>query len=100
MNSGGGAAAISRTEQGVGACGEPVVIGFVARMVRGADVLIQLVKAGFGRLSNSIEDQMIAAFGSSYRGSHFKCMSCRRLRSFDLQATKSPPIGGLLVFSR
>jgi hypothetical protein len=32
---------------------EPVVIGFVDRMVRGADVLIQLVKAGFGRLSNA-----------------------------------------------
>jgi hypothetical protein len=96
MDSGGGAAAISRTEQGVGACGEPVVIGFVARMVRGADVLIQLVKAGFGRLSNSIEDQMIAAFGSSYID---PCRSCRRLRSFDLQPTKSPPIGGLLVFT-
>jgi hypothetical protein len=34
-------------------------------MVRGADVGIQLGKAGFGRLSNSIEDQKIAAFGSS-----------------------------------
>ncbi|WP_218574933.1 hypothetical protein, partial [Pseudomonas sp. GXM4] len=55
---------------------EPVVIGFVKRMVRGADVGIQLGKAGFGRLSNSIEDQKIAAFGSSYRATHFKCRSC------------------------
>jgi hypothetical protein len=100
MDSGDEAAAISRMEQGAGACGEPVVIGFVARMVRGADVRIQLGKAGFGRLSNSIEDQKIAAFGSSYRDMHSKCRSCRRLRSFDSQATKSPPIGGLLVFSR
>jgi hypothetical protein len=53
MDSGGGAAAISRTEQGVGACGEPVVFGFVARMVRGADVLIQSGKADSGRLSNA-----------------------------------------------
>jgi hypothetical protein len=53
MNSGGEAAAISRMEQGAGACGEPVVIGFVDRMVRGAVVEIQSAEAGFGRLSNA-----------------------------------------------
>ncbi|WP_339538835.1 hypothetical protein [Pseudomonas sp. RA_15y_Pfl2_54] len=37
---------------------EPVVIGFVERMVRGAAVGFQLGKAGFGRLSNA---RLIAA---------------------------------------
>jgi hypothetical protein len=68
MNSGGGAAAISRTELGVGACGEPVVIGFVARMVRGADVLIQLVKAGSGRLSNESLELIHWSMTGSFAG--------------------------------
>ncbi|WP_192563802.1 hypothetical protein [Pseudomonas gozinkensis] len=53
MDSVGEAAAISRMEQGAGACVEPVVIGFVVRMVRGAGEAIQSAKVEFGRLSNA-----------------------------------------------
>ncbi|VEF10518.1 universal stress protein [Pseudomonas fluorescens] len=35
------------------------------------------------------EDQKIAAFGSSYMGMRSTCRSCRRLRSFDVQAPKA-----------
>src|SRR5437868_5435257 len=48
------------------------------------------------------QNQKIAAFGSSYNGWRTPCRSCRRLRSFDLgssKPTKSPPKGGLCVFT-
>jgi hypothetical protein len=38
-----------------------VVIGFLVRMVKGLCVQVQLLKAGFGRLSNSKRSQPSAA---------------------------------------
>ena len=87
MSSGGGAAAISRTEQSVGACGEPVVIGFVARMVRGAVVGIQSGEAGFGRLSN-------ARLGRFFLGECEGLFASRPVPTFGM---RSPVGAGLLA---
>jgi hypothetical protein len=90
MNSGGGAAAISRKEQGVGACVEPVVIGFVDRMVRGAVVGIQSGEAGFGRLSNA---RFGRSFGVNVRTSSLASQLPQVFVSFSMLGTPQNIVG-------
>jgi hypothetical protein len=54
---------------------EPVVIGFVERMVRGADGWIQLAKAGFGRLSNARLNLVFGQSGGLLQANLYKLIS-------------------------
>jgi hypothetical protein len=90
------AVAISRAGQGAEAWYRTCCYWFCGANGAGGGGRDSIGESGFWAI---IEQQKIAAFGSSYILNAVTCRSSRRLRSFDSQATKSPPIGGLPVFT-